>query len=250
MASMMNDVLGPAPGQAASGGDADGVVSRLLTQFLFRSAVVADNRELVPGLRLLTLEGPALRGLHWRPGDKLQVKIGGGMTTRTYTPIEWDAAQGRTRLFAHALAPGPGGVWARDARPGQLVRLFGPRKSLDLSRLDARTGMLVGDETVIGLAAAWRPAHALFEVNDRNAVQGVADWLGLPATVIARQSDDGHFDRMIDALLHAWDQDTGFVLAGRARTIQRLLRGLRENGVTPNRILTKAYWAEGKVGLD
>lgn len=245
---MMNDSPSPAPGQAAPSDD--GVVSRLLTQLLFRSAVVADNRELVPGLRLLTLEGPALRGLHWRPGHKLQIKLGGGMTTRTYTPIEWDAEQGRTRLLAHALAPGPGGVWARDARPGQLVRLFGPRKSLDLSRFDVRTAMLVGDETVIGLAAAWRPAQALFEVGDRNAMHGVTDWLGLPATVIDRQSDDGHLDRLTGALLHAGNQDTGFVLAGRARTVQSLLRALRKNGVTPNRILTKAYWAEGKVGLD
>ncbi|WP_298374234.1 hypothetical protein [Azospirillum sp.] len=72
----------------------------------------------------------------------------------------------------------------------------------------------------------------------------------MPATVIDRQSDDGHFDRLTGALLHAGNQDAGFVLAGRARTVQSLLRVLRRNGVTPNRILTKAYWAEGKVGLD
>lgn len=48
---MMNDSPSPAPGQAAPSGD--GVVSRLLTPFLFRSAVVADNRELAPGLRLI-----------------------------------------------------------------------------------------------------------------------------------------------------------------------------------------------------
>lgn len=240
------------PREAASGRPpaGDGVVSRLLTRLLFRQAEIVENRELASGLHLLTLEGPALRDLAWMPGDKIQVKLGSGMSTRTYTPIDWEAQQGRTRFIAHALTTGPGSLWVRNARPGEPVRLFGPRKSLDLSRLDTQTRVLVGDETAIGLAAAWHPTHTVFEVGDRTAAQSVTDRLDLPATLIARQQDDGHLETLADILFRLPGRDTGFVLAGRARTIQHLLKALRKNGVSTDRILTKAYWAEGKVGLD
>ena len=44
--------------------------------------------------------------------------------------------------------------------------------------------------------------------------------------------------------------NTHVVLAGRAATVQHLLRRLKLDGVTGSRIRTKAYWADGKVGLD
>jgi NADPH-dependent ferric siderophore reductase len=41
-----------------------------------------------------------------------------------------------------------------------------------------------------------------------------------------------------------------FVLTGQASAIQRLRQHLRAQGVPASRILTKAYWAHGKRGLD
>lgn len=228
----------------------DGLMPRLVTRLFFRNAQVTDNRPLVPGLHLIRLAGPALRDVQLKPGDKLQVKIGSGLVMRTYTPVRWNPASGQTDLLAHALATGPGSEWVRRAAPGQQVSVFGPRRSLDLNRFDPSRSVLVGDETSIGLAAAWRPYRALFEVGQPGAVQALLGAMGLPATTLARQSGDAPPEPLTLALLSLAAPDSQFVLTGRARTVQHLLRALKQHGVPSRRILTKAYWADGKAGLD
>mgnify|MGYP001262327657 CR=1 FL=1 len=247
MSTPLQEATRPAP--ASSAAEVEGLMPRLLTRWLFREASVVRNDLVVPGLHRIELSGPELRGAKWAAGDKLQIRMGSGLQTRTYTPMSWDAAEGRTTILAHALAAGPGSEWARRARPGQRVAVFGPRRSLDLSALPAAQGVLVGDETAIGLAAAWRPASTLLEVDHSAALQPLLGSLGINATLLARRPEEHHLARLAEAAL---DQgpDRRFVLVGRARTIQFLRRALRQHGVASGRILAKAYWADGKAGLD
>lgn len=227
-----------------------GLASRLLARMFFRQAVVADNVVAAPSMHLITLEGAELRDLRWAPGDKLQIRIGSGMATRTYTPLRWDPVRGSVQILAHALAAGPGSEWVRRAAPGDAVSLAGPRRSLALSAVDPQRGVIVGDETVIGLAAAWRPAHALFEASNQPAIQALLDSMGLQATAMTTQANEIHLDALSNAALCLDGPDVCFVLAGRAQTVRHVLRTLRAQGVSSRRILTKGYWAEGKTGLD
>lgn len=227
-----------------------GLATRLVTRLLFRPAEVTHNQRLAPGLHRIGLAGPALRGLAWAPGDKLQLQLGGGLKTRTYTPICWDAQAGSTQLLAHALAPGPGSEWVRRAQPGQQVRVFGPRRSLDLAAWDPAHAVVVGDETTLGLAAAWRPAHTLLEADHACALHDLLHGLHLHAAVIPRQPRDQHLPTLTATLLGLVEPGMQVVLAGRARTLQHLLRALRGAGMGASRIRTKAYWADGKMGLD
>lgn len=142
------------PAAAPATDEGEGLVPRLLTRWLFRQARVARNEVILPGLHRIELEGPDLQGARWHPGDKLQLRLGRGLQTRTYTPLYWDAAQGRTAILAHALAAGPGSEWVRRVSPGEQVAVFGPHRSIDLSDWPAAQGVLVGDETAMGLAAA------------------------------------------------------------------------------------------------
>jgi NADPH-dependent ferric siderophore reductase len=137
----------------------------------------------------------------------------------------------------------------RRARPGQPVAVFGPRLSLDLAALDARRGVLVGDETAIGLAAAWQPAHAVIEVDRAPALRPALQALGLKPALVERQAEARHDQALADAAL-ATGPDRHFLLVGRAHTVQALLRTLRQHGVASSHIRTKAYWADGKTGLD
>lgn len=181
----------PAPGPAV----------RWIARFFFRAAEVSDSRPLGGGLHRIGLEGPALRGLAWAPGDKLQVRLGSGLQTRTYTPIRWDAQHGRTELLAHALAAGPGSAWARQAAPGQAVFLLGPRRALNLAGLDPEHSVVVGDETTVALAAAWRPAHALFEAANAPAVQAALAAVGVHGSALPTRPDDAHLDELTRAVL-------------------------------------------------
>ncbi len=227
-----------------------GLMPRLLTRLFARSAQIKENRLLAPGLQLITLQGDDLREVRWSPGDKLQVRLGSGMTMRTYTPISWDSESGTTSFLAHTLASGPGSAWARDVRSGQQVDVFGPRQSLDLQAFEARRGLLIGDETAIGLVMAWRPAQALLEVGDLSSLQPLFASLGPVVQGVARQEQDRHLPQLLASMLDLAGDDTQFVLAGRARTLQTLRHALRDAGIPGKRVLTRAYWAEGKAGLD
>jgi NADPH-dependent ferric siderophore reductase len=62
--------------------------------------------------------------------------------------------------------------------------------------------------------------------------------------------NDAHLEgieRRLSALAAA---GATFVLTGKAPTIQRLRRVLKDSGVASPRVLAKAYWAPGKTGLD
>lgn len=89
-----------------------------------------------------------------------------------------------------------------------------------------------------------------FECSDaaesRNALAAVG--LG-GATLFERDPDDSHLAAAEDRLLEFSEQPR-FVLAGKATSVQRIYKRLKAQGIASAHIRTKAYWAEGKSGLD
>lgn len=233
-----------------------GLIERAVTRLLMRPASVSAISDLSARFRLIDFEGEALKGVSWTPGDKLQIKLGGGFLTRTYTPIQWDAVTGMTRILAYRHGEGPGSEWVATTAPGDERPLFGPRASISLRNLPATT-VLFGDETSIGIAvalthedASGATRHVVLEVDDRDEVASVLDNFGLRATLIRREADDGHIAQLNEAMLGLVEPDTAFVLSGKASSIQRVSRALKGADVATRQIRTKAYWAPGKAGLD
>ena len=100
------------------------------------------------------------------------MRVGDGLASRTYTPVEWDAGRGQTRLLTYLHGTGPGSAWCREVATGATCQVVGPRSSLKLDDLDCPL-VVVGDETSFALASAWcqasgsdRLAAAVFEVHD------------------------------------------------------------------------------------
>ncbi|WP_165186927.1 siderophore-interacting protein [Caulobacter soli] len=235
---------------------APGRLSRALTRLLMKRATVAAVESLADRFRLITLEGPALAGATWTPGQKIQIAMGSAFVARTYTPLDWDLAAGRIRILGYAHGVGPGSAWLETLRPGVECDIFGPRASLEVRDM---TGPLAvfGDETSMGLAHALagqdrgRTVACAFEVGDPDGARRVATRLGLAnATLFARSGDDGHMEAMAAGLASLAATGASFVLTGRAGAIQRLRLGLKTLAVPPARIAVKAYWAPGKVGMD
>lgn len=233
-----------------------GRLSRALLRMLMKQARVVESEAVGEGFRLITLESPEFRALQWAPGQKLQIAMGSAFVARTFTPIEWDAAAGRTRIVGYAHGDGPGSAWLRDIRPGDECDVFGPRASLDLSHVPKMTVMF-GDETSIGLAYALsrhapdHPLHCLLEVNVLADTLAVLKRLSLERVELFERMENGAqlaaIERRLPALAtHA----ASFVLTGMAPSIQHLRQSLKTLGVPAARIKTKAYWAPGKSGLD
>lgn len=233
-----------------------GRLSQTLTRLLMRRATVAAVEPLAPGFRLITLEGPALAGVNWTPGQKIQIAMGSAFVARTYTPVAWDGSEGRARLLGYAHGDGPGSAWLRALEPGAECDLFGPRPSLDVANL-AGPVTVFGDETSMGLAQALstqdgvKTSSPVLEVVDADHAKAVAARLGLKeAMLFQRTVDDAHLEAVAAVLASRAAAGASFVLTGRAGAIQKLRQGLKRQGVPSGRIAAKAYWAPGKVGLD
>lgn len=230
-------------------------LGKALTRLWLKPASVIANEQLSDRFHLITIEGPALADVAWLPGQKVQIAMGSAFVTRTYTPIEWNRSAGRTCILGYAHGDGPGSVWVRSIAPGDDCDIFGPRASLDLSRPHGPL-VVVGDETSMGLAYAathqdtTRAVSVCLEVADVKSARRVAEHLGLfDVVLIARQSDDAHLAEMA-AHLDAGASGASFIFSGRAGTIQALRRTLRLQSIPAARLVTKAYWAPGKTGLD
>ncbi|RXT42795.1 siderophore-interacting protein [Bradyrhizobium betae] len=228
----------------------------MLLRWLMRPARVAAVETLSRRLRLIELEGEALRDVAWTAGQKIQVAMGAGLSARTYTPMSWDTGHGRTRLLAFAHGDGPGSRWASGLREGDRCQLFGPRRSLDIADLVAPV-VLFGDETSFALAAALRDnsraggALHMFEVTDVAESRQVLDGINLgQARLITRSAGDTHLAAVEAEMLRLAANGAQFVLTGKASSIQRVSRALKAAGVASLRIKAKAYWAPGKIGLD
>jgi NADPH-dependent ferric siderophore reductase len=233
-----------------------GRLSQALIRLMMKRATVAGVEPLAEGFRLITLEGPALAGVSWAPGQKIQIAMGSAFVARTYTPMDWNSSEGRTRILGYAHGDGPGSAWLRKLRPGAECDIFGPRPSLDVAGAAGPLAVF-GDETSMGLAHALaardgaRTLSCAFEVGDVDNARRVVARLGLAdAALFARTGDDLHLEAMANTLAPLVAAGASFVLTGQAGAIQRLRQALKAHGVPPARIAAKAYWAPGKIGLD
>lgn len=247
-------MLAPDSPERPLAGRSPGRISQALLRLLMKPAAIIANEALGDRFHLITIEGPALAEVSWTPGQKIQVAMGSAFVTRTCTPIEWNPVAGRTCILGYAHGEGPGSAWVRGARPGDACDLFGPRGSLDASRLPGPLAVF-GDETAIGLAYALsrqnRAVSSHFEVEDADAACRVAEQLGLGRVALfPRRAGESHVAGMEVPLPALIASGASFVLAGRAGMVQRLRHALKALGVPSSRVLTKAYWAPGKTGLD
>ena len=117
--------------------------------------------------------------------------------------------------------------------------------------------VLFGDETSFGLAAALRDspqgvgAIHVFEASDVAESRPVLEAIGLgQATLIERIADDAHLAAAEAEVLYLAASGAHLVLTGKASSIQHASRALKAVGVVSSRVKTKAYWAQGKIGLD
>lgn len=234
-----------------------GLLESAILKLFTRRGQVLEIADVGAAFRIITLGGEGLRKPEWTPGDKVQIQLG-GWVQRTYTPIDWDAESGRLRILAYLHGEAPGTEWARTLRKDDECVVFGPRKSIDLTRL--RTGaILFGDETSFGLAAALLGAvqptstRLLFEVSSLTQAQPALAQLGLEnAALVMRGVDDAHLVALEEAMLTQLQAlpTANLVLSGKASSIQRMSKLLKRSEIAASRVQVKAYWATGKTGLD
>ncbi|MBM2619389.1 siderophore-interacting protein [Actinoplanes sp. LDG1-06] len=221
---------------------------------MFRATTVTEVSRLSPAFTRVRLTDEAFRKQVWTPGAKLQIRPRrGSFSFRTYTPVSWDEAQGAVELIAYLHGDGPASQWFKRVAVGDTCEVFGPRASIDLPGV---TGPVVfaGDESSVALACALRTltddVSYVFESDDPAGLDEILAGLNLAerATSVARTADRA-------ALLgHLREAASGgpytLVVTGDAATVHAVRRDSRTWASGPRQIKGKAYWAEGRAGLD
>jgi NADPH-dependent ferric siderophore reductase len=239
-----------------------GTIKNALLKFQTLQATVVDVHQPADRFRLITLEGEALKNTQWRPGQKIQLRLG-GFKARTYTPVLWDRVEGVTQILTYLhyqmVATTPGTIWAGSARVGDRCSLSAPRESLNLPALQ-RPAFFFGDETSIGLARSLKTTSGGFdgisfvlEASSPVESRKVLDTLNMPTiSLVGRTRDDAHLSQVEALMLQTLQADASsqFVLTGKARSVQRLTQFLKAHQVPPSQIHSRAYWTPGKTGLD
>ncbi len=257
MHSLDNEPVAATPrrGHAEAAGPT-GWFQQRLTDLFMKRAVVVDRERVAERFYLVTLESPRFREGGWTPGQKIQVRVGTGLATRTYTPLDWDRDNGRLRILAFAHGAGPGSDWASRGGHGDTCHVFGPRTSTDLRGRDAGLVVVLGDETSIGLVHALAgqargAVRGLLEADASLPVRQVLARLALDGVdAFEKRSGDAHVADIEARLPGLAGDGAHFVLTGRSSFIQQVRRTLKVLGVPSGRQTAKAYWAPGKTGLD
>jgi len=221
--------------------------------FLDTARVTAVSR-LSPGFLRVELSAEAFRKATWVPGAKLQFRPRRGtMSLRTYTPVRWDVGRGATELIVFTHGDGPAAKWFGRVAVGEACEVFGPRRSIDL-RDPAGPVVFVGDESSVALACALRTVthdvSHVFEARDPAGLAGVLADLGIAerAAVVPQALDRAELLQQAQAAAGSTPYD--LVVTGDAATVHAVRRGSRGWSRVPRQVKGKAYWAEGRTGLD
>ena len=165
---------------------------------------------------------------------------------RTYTPIP---APGGIVLLGWQHGAGPGARWLRNVRAGDELSFANPQRAL---QLDAGSVIVVGDETSVGVAAAFslertRQAHAVIQSDTASEVRQAAASVGLQHVDVVARGDTG---AMRDAVTARLSKSPGAIVAltGGSELVVSVRDALRQAGVRS--IKTKTHWIPGKTGLD
>ena len=195
------------------------------------------------GERFVHLTVQADPGARYSPGDKIQILLP-DMAVRTFTPVGWDGGRTELLAFRHS-AETPAGRWLAEVSAGDTLRFLGPQRSLTLPDGPAT---LIGDETALAVAAAYRRARPgqitpVFEIDPAVDAGPALRRMGLDdARVVPRGA------KTSPELLAAVASGAPVGLAGGGPMVQRIRDELRAQGRGPFKL--KTYWLPGRAGLD
>ncbi|MBQ0932190.1 siderophore-interacting protein [Ideonella sp. 4Y16] len=225
-------------------------VRRVRHELKLRTLQVLRVEHPHPALARVVLGGEDLAdflSLSFDDHVKLFVPDGaGGEARRDYTPQAFDAARRELTIEFALHGHGPATTWARQAQPGQWLKVGGPRGSMVIDPDLAL--VLAGDACAlpaIRRALAEAPAGASVRVI---ALVDDAAELALPATAApvevhhCRQAED-----WLAALPRALPAaDEGFVwCAGEAALMARARDSLQAAGLPVAAMRVAAYWKRG-----
>ncbi|HEY5112134.1 MAG TPA: siderophore-interacting protein [Acidimicrobiales bacterium] len=224
---------------------------------------VATTTQLSTSVYEVVLRGNAatLAGV---PGNDVMLRVNdaqGRAVRRRYSVRGLDKANDTFSLWLTIDHEGPGSTWVKDAKPGDLVDVIGPRGKIPLDPL-ADWHLFVGDAS--GFAAFYRmaqsielPGRAIFIVEIDAADDALSstfdEGLGVTGIFVDRRgrapSDPAGLLSGLAAF--ALPSDVGHAyLFGEFHVMRTLQSALLDRGLNQEQISHKAFWRSGRSNAD
>ncbi|WP_220502542.1 siderophore-interacting protein [Microbispora sp. H10885] len=226
---------------------------------LFLHGTVAEIEQVAERMRRVRIAGPGLRGLTWKPGNHIRVRVGDPRSPRSWlrgllrTYSIWQySPDGHLDLCVldHPSA-GPGALWSREVRVADPVAFLAPQGRF-VVRADAPYHLFAGDETAAGafgaMLRALPPAATVY-----GAISAESPGDRLPLERADRLGWSYRPADLVGAIRSLDLPATPGVayLAGQVRDCQAVRDHLvRERGWSRGDIVMKPFWAPGRRGMD
>ncbi|MFF1509667.1 siderophore-interacting protein [Streptomyces sp. NPDC058326] len=223
---------------------------------------VSEVRDVVPGMRELTLTGPALAVLRSKPGAHLPLEVpdaDGVPRLRTYSVWAHNPSRATLTLRIALHRPGgPGSRWAASAVAGDRTRVGVPRNRITLESR-ARHHVFIGEETgavpLLTMLAALPAGAAACGVLETTGPEGEFPPpygpRGLPWVHRGRASAVG--SRVLLEAVRRLELPPGpgiAYVAGEATTCRAVVRHLCGVRAWPRyAVRTQVHWAADRTGI-
>ncbi|GGS67309.1 siderophore-interacting protein [Streptomyces griseoviridis] len=223
---------------------------------------VAEAHDVTPGMRELTLTGPALAVLRSKPGAHLPLEVpdvDGVPRLRTYSVWTHDPSRASLTLrIARHRPEGPGSRWAASVATGTRTRVGAPRNRITLEPR-ARYHVFIGEETgavplltMLAALPAGAAASGVLETTgpdgDFSAPHGPR---GLPWVHRGGASAVGSRVLLEAVRRLRLPPEPGIAyVAGEATTCRAVVRHLCGERAWPRyAVKTQVHWAAGRTGI-
>jgi NADPH-dependent ferric siderophore reductase len=234
------------------------LLSNAIGRLLFHPVTVVESEVLGGRFRLVRLQGEVLHGVHWTPGQAVQFFLG-NLTKRAYTPMDVDVEAGSAAFLFHLHGGGPGSAWAAMLRVGDVCQAMRPKDSLDFKSIEG-DAIFFGDDTSLAAAQALQGCglraqgrRYVLEVESKEAAREVVIRLALDGVdVIEKQKEDAQLDAVVAKMVEYATtlRSPQWVFTGQARSIQTVRTRLKAEGIALDGSKVRAYWSQGKTGMD
>jgi NADPH-dependent ferric siderophore reductase len=220
---------------------------------------VVESSMITPRMHRIRLKGPAFEGGDYRPGQDVMLWVpadGERMLYRRYTIRHFDREMEVLDLdiFEHGTG-GPGELWSKTVRPGDVVEVVGPRGKISL--VAAPWHLFAGDDTYLPATFAMlealpaeTPAWAFLEVAGAQEEQPLVVSADVHLTWLHRgEAAPGDPAGLVAAVESAeLPTSPGHAYIGAELQVARALqRTLEARGFGNAQISSKAYWGHGRA---
>lgn len=222
----------------------------------YHNVTITQIETITSDLRKIRFEGDfSTIKNEFKAGNIIEFRVS-DQDFRHYTPSFFDQKKGICEVLFYLHNKGIGSKWISELTENKHVKLLGPGGKTNYKD-DAKVHFIFGDETSVGLftilkAEAKKKNHPYFilaEFDEEHKNWG--DLLDIDLTVVNKKNLTAS-EEIITAFFDKWKEsvtDASFYLTGNAKSIQQILKIIKEKGIRKDQIQTEPYWAEGKRGL-